>query len=101
MLPIENNDILPNNDIIFVKNIFNSYLNKENNIYKETFEELDKYYFQDKDTYKKCYFSDKEEIFKFCKNITLEQYKKISYKRPKIDKLGKIYSTNINIGQLI
>ena len=99
-LPIENNNILPNNDIIFVKNIFNSYLNKEKNIYKETFEELDKYYFQDKDTYKKCYFSDKEEMFKFCKNITLEQYKKISYKRPKIDKLGKIYSTNINIGQI-
>tara|TARA_B100000035_G_scaffold162943_1_gene138770 strand:- start:903 stop:3047 length:2145 start_codon:yes stop_codon:yes gene_type:complete len=99
-LPIENNEISPNDEIIFLRKIFNSYLKNEKNDYIKSFEELDKYYFEDKNSYKKCYFSTTEKTFKFCKNISLEQYKKISYKRPKIDKLGKIYSTNINIGQI-
>lgn len=98
--PLENSKIIPGDNIIKINNISNSYLKNNQNNFKKEFNRFDKYYYQNNNKFYKCFYSDTENIFKYCKIISLDEYKEISYKRPKIDKVKDIFSTHLNIGLL-
>ena len=98
--PLENSEIIPGDNVVEIKNISNSYSNNNQNNFEKEFNQFDKYYYQNKNKFYKCFYSDIKNNFKYCKIISLDEYKEISYKRPKIDKVKDIFSTHLNIGLL-